>query len=180
MFRHKLSCHCPELNPVSSVIYRSLVTIPTELPKLLFVYLFIYLFICDIFGIQDSIFCILTRSLIRRSEIRFPARKRDFSLFNIVQTECGAHKTAYLTGTGDWQTSQGVKITNYLHLVLRVRMSEVVLFCKCLHVVSIDSFTLTFYVFTVYVTILSDHAIVQGDILRSEAIFKFHQSLCKI
>jgi hypothetical protein len=96
-FRQKVSCHCPEINLVSSVIYRSLVTLPTELPKLLLDYLSIY----GIFGIHDNIFCILTGLLIRRSEIRFPARKRDFSLLQIVQTEYGAHKTAYLTGTED-------------------------------------------------------------------------------
>ena len=96
-FRQNVSCQCPELNPVSSVTYCRLVTIPTEQPKLLLVYLFIY----NIFGIQDNIFCIPTGLLIRRSEIRFPARKRDFSLLQIVQTEYGAHKTAYLAGTRD-------------------------------------------------------------------------------
>ena len=59
-------------------------------------------------------------------------------------------------------------------------MSEVVLFRKCLQVVPIDSFTLTFYVLTVYVTMLSDHAIAQVVILLSETIFKFQESLCKI
>jgi hypothetical protein len=82
---------------VSSVIYRRLVTIPTEVPKLLLVYLFIY----GIFGIQDSIFCTPTGLLIRRSEIPFPARKIDYSLLQTVQTEYGAYKTAYLTVTGD-------------------------------------------------------------------------------
>lgn len=40
----------------------------------------------------------LTELLIRGSEIRFPAKKRDFSLLQIVQTEFGAQKTAFLTG----------------------------------------------------------------------------------
>jgi len=44
-------------------------------------------------------------------------------------------------------------------------MSEVVLLCKCLQVVPIDSFTLTFYAPIVYVTMLSDRAIAQADIL---------------
>jgi hypothetical protein len=57
-------------------------------------------------------------------------------------------------------------------------MSEVVLFCRCLQVVPIDNSTLTFYVLIVYVTMPSDHAIVQADILRSAAIFQ--ESLCKI
>jgi hypothetical protein len=59
-------------------------------------------------------------------------------------------------------------------------MSEFVPFCRCLQVVSIDNFTLTFYVLTVYVTTLSDHAVAQADILGSEAMFKFQESLCKI
>jgi hypothetical protein len=39
--------------------------------------------------------------------------------------------------------------------------------------------TLTVYVLRVYVTVLSDHAVAQADILRSEKMFKFQESLCK-
>jgi hypothetical protein len=59
-------------------------------------------------------------------------------------------------------------------------MSEVVLFCRCLQVVHIDNFTLTFYVHIVYVTMLSDNVIAQADFLRSEAMLKFEESLWKI
>jgi len=59
-------------------------------------------------------------------------------------------------------------------------MSEVVLLCKCLQVVPIDSFTLTFYAPIVYVTVLSDRAIAQADILLSEAMLTLQESLCKI
>ena len=59
-------------------------------------------------------------------------------------------------------------------------MSEVVLFPKCLQVVHIVKFTLTFYVLIIYVTMPSDHVTAQADILRSEAMFKFQESLCKI
>ena len=59
-------------------------------------------------------------------------------------------------------------------------MSEVVPFCRCLQVVPVNNLTLTVYVLIVYVKTLSEQAIAQADIRRSEAMFKFQESLCKI
>ena len=54
---------------------------------------------------------------------------RDFLFFKTVQTGSGAHPPSYSKGAGlpSWEKSgQGMKLTIHLHLMLRLRMNDVI------------------------------------------------------
>jgi hypothetical protein len=63
-------------------------------------------------------------------EASIPGRGKDFTLHSI-QTGSGAHPAFNLVGTGGsflgGKRQQGVKLTTYLHLVLRLGMVELYL-----------------------------------------------------
>jgi hypothetical protein len=55
---------------------------------------------------------------------RIPACGTDLSLLQIVQTEYGFHSVSF--SMGNWgKRGQSVRLTTYLHLVSRLRMSQV-------------------------------------------------------
>lgn len=53
----------------------------------------------DTLGKQDSSVSTVTRSWVRRSEVRLPATARDVPLLHGAQTDYEAHRTSYLVGT---------------------------------------------------------------------------------
>jgi len=71
----------------------------------------------------------------RQSRVQIPVEARGVSLFINVQTICGAHPASYSLSTKvlSWGwSSQGVTITTYLHLVLRLRMTGSVPLLPCM------------------------------------------------
>jgi len=91
-------------------------------------------------GSRNSIVHIVTRLLVWRSGVQFPAEAWDFSVHLHVQTNFAAQPASSELGARFFplgQNRRGVKWTTH-HLVQRLRMSGAVLyFLICLHDLSV-------------------------------------------
>jgi hypothetical protein len=75
-------------------------------------------------GKKLTIVCVVTRLQAGGSEVLTPAKARDFSVFQNIQTGLGTHLTSYSMGTGILSPRYGglcVSMANHLHLVLRFK-----------------------------------------------------------
>jgi len=74
--------------------------------------------------------CTATTLQAGSSRVSFTAGARDVALLQNVQTSSGAHK-AYSTCTKDFSlgglNGQGIRFTTHFHLLLRLRISPIIL-----------------------------------------------------